>query len=94
VERAGNMAAVKAVSAQVVSEDEIRQRIQAAVDKAIPEIEARYEKRADQMVKAAALHYAAENKRIMAWADVTFDRQQKENYQSRMAYYAKPGEVQ
>src|SRR5271157_3425040 len=51
-----------------VSEDEIRQRIQAAVDKAIPEIEARYAKRADQLVKAVELRHLEERRRIMAWA--------------------------
>lgn len=88
--RVNNMAVTKAV-APAVSEDEIRQRIQAAVDKAIPEIEARYEKRAAEMVKAVELRDAEERKRILTYADSVFDRQEKEKYQFRLSAYQTAG---
>ena len=88
--RVNNMAVTKAV-APAVSEDEIRQRIQAAVDKAIPEIEARDEKRAGEMVKAVELRDAEERKRILTYADSVFDRQEKEKYQFRLSAYQTTG---
>lgn len=80
--RPGTTATVK-----TVSEDEIRQRIQAAVDKAIPAIEARYAKRADEMVKAVEYRDQQERKRILALADAAYDRQQKEVYAAQMTAY-------
>lgn len=85
--RGSDLAVVKTASAPAVSEEEILRRIQAAVDKAIPEIEARYDKRAQEMVKAVELRDAEERKRILVYADAVFDRQEQEKLARRLSAY-------
>ncbi len=85
VVRDANVAAVKAVA--LVSEDEVRQRIQTAVDKAIPEIEARYARQAQQLVKTVELRDLEERRRIMAITDSYVGRMAFEPKASRMTAY-------
>ena len=68
-----------------VSEAEVQQRIQAAVDKAIPAIEARYAQRADQLVKAVERRDLEERRRIMLAGDSYSSRLEKELYSARLS---------
>ena len=85
---AGTIAPVAAVS-----EADIQQRIQAAVDKAIPAIEARYAKSAEQMVKGVERRDLEERQRILRWADATVDRQSKEIQALQLSKYNNPFEA-
>jgi hypothetical protein len=67
-----------------VSEAEIQQRIQAAVDKAIPAIEARYAQSAERMVKDVERRDLAERQSILRWANATYDRQKLEIEKARL----------
>lgn len=57
-----------------VSDAQIQQRVQAALDQAIPEIEARYEKRTEALVKDVEQRDRAERTQLLKWADDTYDR--------------------
>jgi hypothetical protein len=79
---------------KTVSDDEIRQRIQAAVDKAIPEIEARYANQATQMVQAVERRDFEERKKIMLAADAYGYRLQSEGAMDRMKRYVTASNVE
>ena len=81
---------VTVASAPAVSEAEIQQRIQAAVDKAIPEIEARYAQKADQLVKDVERRDLEERRRIILAADAYSDRVEKDMYARRLSAYNAP----
>jgi AraC-like DNA-binding protein len=70
-----------------VSEAEIQRRIQAAVDQAVPAIEARYAKRADQLVQDVERRDLEERRRIILAADAYGDRMGKEMYAQRQSAY-------
>jgi len=71
-----------------ISEAEIQQRIQAAVKQAIPEIEARYAKHTEELVKAVERRDLEERRKIMVAADYYMHRADLENTaQGRSRYY-------
>lgn len=70
-----------------VSEAEIQQRVQAALDKAIPEIEARFEKRTQELVKDVEQRDLAERQRLVNWADATYDRLKTEKVAASLSAY-------
>ena len=74
-----------------VSDAEIQQRVQAALDKAIPEIEARYEKRTEELVTDVEQRDLAERRRIMTLADATFDRMKTERVAAALSAYSGGG---
>ena len=84
------VARVNAVTtaASVVSEAEIQQRIQAAVDKAIPAIEARYAEQAEKLVKDVELRDLQERRKIMLAAESYTHRVEDEEFSRRMAAYS------
>jgi anti-sigma factor RsiW len=92
VQRENNVATTAAM--QTVSEDEIRQRIQAAVDKAIPDIEARYAKQAVQLVKDVERRDLQERQRIMLAADTYSRRLENENAMLRSKNYLTASNVE
>lgn len=86
---APRVAAVAAVAP--VSDAEIQQRVQAALDKAIPEIEARYAKRTEQLVNDVEQRDRAERARLVNLADATFDRMKAERVASALSTYGGGG---
>ena len=71
-----------------ITEEEVGQRIQAALEQAIPAIEARYAQKTETLVKDVERRDLAERQRIMAVADVTIDRLDHENKVLRMDRYS------
>jgi hypothetical protein len=78
---------VAAVQTPAVSEAQIQQRIQTAVDKAIPEIEARYSERADKLVKDVELRDLQERRKIMLASDSYATRLEQERNALRLSPY-------
>jgi anti-sigma factor RsiW len=74
-------------TAAPVSDAQIQQRVQAALDKAIPEIEARYEKRTEALVKEVDQRDRAERGRLVNWADATYDRLKTEKVAAALSAY-------
>jgi hypothetical protein len=70
-----------------ISEAEIQQRIQAAVDKAMPAIEARYAQQAEKMVKDVELRDLQERTQIMRAAESYSSRLEAENFKARLTPY-------
>jgi hypothetical protein len=68
-----------------VSEAEIERRIQAAVDQAIPAIEARYAQKADQLVKDVDRRDLEERRRIMLAEDSYSSRLERERDIARLS---------
>ena len=77
-----------AATAPAVSEAEIQQRIQAAVDKAIPAIEARYSQQAEKLVKDVEFRDMQERRKIMLAAESYASRVEAESFKARLAPYS------
>jgi len=70
---------ITAATSPAISEAEIQQRVQAAVKQAIPEIEARYAKHTEELVKAVERRDVEERRKIMVAADYYMHRVDLEN---------------
>jgi anti-sigma factor RsiW len=65
------------VTASAVSEDEIRQRIDRSVERAVADIETRYAQRTEQLVKDIRNHDQEERRVIQTAADMQIDYMQR-----------------
>lgn len=78
-------------TAPAITEAEIQQRIQAAVKQAIPEIEARYARQTEEIVKAVEHRDLEERRKIMVAADFMLHRAEQEKTMAARRYYDSDG---